>query len=51
MDPEPTIDPEPSFSWEMFNKWASYSTETATDSDFLSHLGYDGEKIPYWLEK
>ena len=51
MDPEPTIDPEPSFSWEIFNKWAGYSTETATDSDFLSHLGYDGEKIPYWFKK
>lgn len=51
MDPEPVIDSEPSFSWEMFNNWAGYSTEEVTDSDFLSHLGYDGEKIPYWFKK
>jgi len=49
--PEPTVDPEPSFSWGIFNQWAGYSTEEVTDSDFLSHLGYDGEKIPYWFKK
>jgi len=51
IEPEPIIDQEPSFSWEMFNQWAGYSTETVTDAEFLSNLGYDGEKIPYWFKK
>ncbi|AFS82170.1 hypothetical protein NSED_01790 [Candidatus Nitrosopumilus sediminis] len=47
---EPKMDPEPIFSWQVFNRWAGYSSEVTSDKEFLSHLGIEGNKIPIWMK-
>ena len=52
LDPisEPVMDAEPMFSWQVFNKWAGYSSDITSDEEFLSHLGMEGEYIPKWIK-
>ena len=55
IDPEPIekyeIEPEPLFSWNLFNEWAGYSTDSMSDKEFLLHLGIKDEKIPNWVKE
>jgi len=57
MEPEPVVDletemdPEPLMSMESLDDWAGYSNNPISDSEFLSHIGIDGEKIPDWFKK
>jgi len=47
---EPIMDPEPLMSMEVLDDWAGYSNNPISDSEFLSHIGIDGEKIPGWFK-
>jgi len=57
MDPEPgvgkkyAIDPEPLISMEVLDDWSGFSSNYVSDSEFLSHIGIDGDEIPSWLKK
>ena len=44
------VDPEPIFSWSVFNDWAGYSSGTASDKEFLVHIGIGAENIPKWIK-
>jgi len=54
MDPEPkptlSMDPEPGVS-QMIQKWAGYSSETASDSELLDMVGIHGDNIPSWVKE
>ncbi len=49
-EPNPIMDSEPSMSMEALNDWAGFSSNNISDSEFLSHIGVDGEKIPSWFK-
>jgi len=46
----PEMDPEPLMSLDVLSGWAGYSNENISDSEFLNHVGIDGEKIPSWFK-
>ena len=46
----PEMDPEPLMSLDALSGWAGYSNENISDSEFLNHVGIDGEKIPSWFK-
>ena len=48
---EPEMDPEPLMSMDYLNGWVGYSSVVIGDSEFLSHIEIDGDKIPSWFKK
>jgi len=48
---ESVMDPEPLISMEVLEDWAGFSDNYVSDSEFLSHIGIDGDEIPSWLKK
>ena len=45
------IIPELIIDKEILNKWAGFSDESVSDSEILSLIGFEGDRIPSWYKE